>query len=305
MAIKWGERKLNEWLNGLLGTGGVDYVIAIDTDSLLVDFTRLMEAKGRINLDVQENVDWLDALAEKVIAPKCTEWFEELREYMNSSEQLMFFDRENIGRGFFVQKKRYAIAVYDSEGYRYPVGDPFIKHMGLETKRSSTPSHNREGLLTAIKKILLEGEAELMQFVKEYEVDYFKAPISEICQVSTANNLYDHADSNIRPKKGCPGHLKGAMLYNRLAAKHNFDPIISGDKIAFVALQTPNSFDKRDADAIAWSSGSLIPQEIRSDVDKYADRQVMYEKHFTSTLRTWCEIVNMKFEDTTTVDDFF
>lgn len=305
LAIQWGERKMNEWLNGVLKTDA-DYVIAIDTDSLYIDFQPLIDAKGRTDLDWNENTDWLDKLADRVIQPKTKEWYDELSEYMQSHAQQMAFDREAISpRSFWVAKKMYAMIILDMEGYRYDPADPDLKHMGLETKRSSTPEIVRDGLKTSLKRILLEGEQSLQQHINEFRERYYKASVYEICRVSTANNIQKYQDHKGYPLKGCPGHLKGAMLYNRLSEKMEYDPIIQGDKISFVELKQPNPLDKRSATAIAWSSGDILPEPLRSPVDKYLDRFTMFEKNFMMPINKWCDIVGMKSEDIDTLDDFF
>lgn len=305
IAIQWGERKVNEWLSGLLGTDD-DYVLAIDTDSLYIDFQPLIDAKKKTDDDWNTTTDWLDKLAERVIQPKTKDWYNELAEYMNSYAQQMSFDREAISpKSFWVAKKMYAMIIMDMEGYRYKPEEADLKHMGLETKRSSTPELVREGLKTCLQRILVDGEESLQQHVNEFRDKYWDASIYDICKVSRANNLPKYQDYKGRPIKGCPGHLKGAMLYNRLAEEKGFDAIIQGDKIAYIELKQPNSFDKMDATALAWSSGSMLPDPLREPADRYVDRDTMFEKNFMMPVNKWCNIVGMNAESVDTLDEFF
>lgn len=281
-------------------------MLAIDTDSLYIDFQPLLDAKGRTDLDWISNTDWLDKLSERVIQPKTKEWYDELSEYMNSYDQQMSFDREAISpKSFWVAKKMYAMIILDMEGYRHDVDDPELKHMGLETKRSSTPELVRAGLKTCLKRILLDGEDSLQKHIQEFRERYYEATVYEICRVSKANNIQKYQDHKGYPVKGCPGHLKGVMLHNRLSKDMEFDAIIQGDKVAFVELKQPNPLDKRDATAIAWSSGDMAPQPLRDIIDEYVDRYTMFEKNFMMPVNKWCNVVGMQPEPTDTLDDFF
>ena len=56
VAIRWIERKINEYINKTLGTEGRDYVIASDTDSIYLDLGDLVDRVGSLVLSSSQRV---------------------------------------------------------------------------------------------------------------------------------------------------------------------------------------------------------------------------------------------------------
>lgn len=137
--------------------------------------------------------------------------------------------REIVGsRALFITKKRYAILVYDNEGFREDhSGKPgYLKAMGLDLKRSDTPSYMQEFL----KVILMDAltgvpEEEIIRKVKDYREEFKKMPPWEMGTPKRVNKLtiyksmeYDSSDGIERftGKATMPGHVRAAINYNRL-----------------------------------------------------------------------------------------
>ena len=115
VSIRWIENRMNSYLNKLLKTEDVDYVIASDTDSIylhlgpLVDhiFPQGVSDKGKV-------VDFLNKACESQIEPFIEKSYQALAEYVNAYDQKMFMKRENIAdRGIWTAKKRYILNVWD------------------------------------------------------------------------------------------------------------------------------------------------------------------------------------------------
>ena len=70
VAIRWIERKLNEFVNSILKTEGKDYVIASDTDSIYLNLGDLVTTVfGDSVEDTERVVDVLDKFCEDKIVP--------------------------------------------------------------------------------------------------------------------------------------------------------------------------------------------------------------------------------------------
>ncbi|WVX87536.1 DNA polymerase [Vibrio phage EniLVp02] len=302
LAIKWAARDINEFLNQKCETTGVDYVIYGDTDSVYINMNPLMRKLGKHQLTGDERTEVLNRLGEimesKVIQPS----MENLRSLMNNFEQQMFMDREAIAtKGFWTAKKRYALSVDDMEGVRFT--EPSLKIMGIETQRSSTPPLAQKGLKQAIKLILQGSEADLQAYVTQFKKDWMKAEYSEVSYVSSANNMGKHADAELNPMKGCPGHIKAALAYNRAANKLNFSPINEGDKIALVKLTMPNRFG---VDTIAYPSGGSFPREMGIDyMQSIIDYEALYKDKFLAPLEAICDAIGVNYKKTWTLNKFF
>ena len=153
LVIQWIGNELNKYINKIVGSTDVDYVIASDTDSVYLNLGPLVNKVIPQQKDVTKIVNFLDKSSEEAILPLVQKKFEELKNTMNAYENKMFMGREVIAnKGIWTAKKRYMLNVYDSEGVRYAT--PKLKIMGIETTRSSTPEVVRKELKNAIDIIL-------------------------------------------------------------------------------------------------------------------------------------------------------
>lgn len=311
LAIQWIERKINEYLNDTLKTENKAYVVAGDTDSVYVCVDELVSRiEHKFNGDTQKLVDFLSKFAEEKMEPAIDKAYQELKEYMNNREHLMFMDREAISGpplgskgvgGFWTAKKRYALNVWDMEGTRYD--EPKLKIMGLETQKSSTPKSCQIALKESIRRILQEGEASLQEYFKEFEAEFRKQDYKKIAGVSSANNLLKYADAAGYPEKGCPYHIKGVLAYNR-ATKNipGVTPIQEGSKIMMVPLKDQNPFDEK---CFAWPSGTEIVAELREQVLHHLDYKELFNKTFVKPLSVYSDAAKLDYEKKASLEDFF
>ena len=109
---------MNGFLNKILQTEDVDYVIASDTDSIYLNLGPLV-SKFFANKsgDKAAIVSILDKICEDKLEPFIESSYQELANYVSAYEQKMQMKRENIAdRGIWTAKKRYILNVWDSEG---------------------------------------------------------------------------------------------------------------------------------------------------------------------------------------------
>ena len=300
--IKWSAKHFNALLNQLVGGKPKDRVVAIDTDSCYVCFEDLVN-KVYPNKGVEATVTMLDRFAEEKIQPLLNKWYAELAEYMNHYESVMYMKREAIcSTGFFIAKKRYALAVWDMEGYRYK-DKPETKIMGIETQRASTPQLARDGLKEAIDLILDSQQEKLLTLIDDVHKKYMVVDYREIAGVSSANNLAKYTTGDMQPGFKCPGHIKGVLAYNRVARSiDGVDMIKEGEKIASILLREPNSFG---CERFAFKSGMRIPDQMNPDnILRFIDRETMFDKSFIKPLATICDAIGWKYKDEISLEDF-
>jgi len=143
LSIRWIERKMNEYLNRLLKTEKVDYIIASDTDSIYVNLEPLVNILAVD--DMQRKITALDTFCEKKLQPMINRAYEELAEYTQSYQQKMFMKRETIAdKGIWRGKKMYILNAWNIEGVQY--NEPQLKIQGIEAVRSSTPKFCRASI---------------------------------------------------------------------------------------------------------------------------------------------------------------
>lgn len=310
MAIQWIERKINEYLNKVIGTENHSYVIAGDTDSVYVCIDKLVEKVGEHKFkDTNHLVDFLSKFAADKMEPAIDAGFREMCEYMNNKEHLMFMDREAIAGpplgskgcgGFWTAKKRYALNVWDMEGTRY--AEPKLKIMGLETQKSSTPKAVQKALKECIRRMLQEGEESVQDYFKEFEHEFKQLPYKTIAAVSSANNI-GKFDDNGFPGSKCPYHVRGALTYNRATqGLSGTAPIQEGEKVMVLPLKEPNPFGDK---CISWPSGTDLPRELEDRVLSYLDYNLLFDKTFVKPLTGFTEAAKMQYEKKASLEDLF
>ena len=300
LAIKWIENKVNDYLNKLLGTEKVDYVVASDTDSIYVRFKELID-----KVQPKNPVDFLDKVASEKLEPFITECYEELAKYLYVYEQKMEMAREVIAdKGIWTAKKRYILNVHDSEGVRF--AEPQLKVMGIESVKSSTPHACREKIKASLKVLVTEDERSVNKFIQDFRKEFMSLPIESMAFPRSVNGIKKWGDRSSVFKKGTPMHIKGALIYNHLLKKnkltHKYPLIMDGEKLKFVLLKTPNALQ---SNVIAFLSE--LPKEFGLHEQVDVDRQ--FSKSFVDPIELILECIDWRVDRSygtqRTLEDFF
>ena len=302
VSIRWIENKMNGYLNTLLQTKGVDYVIASDTDSIYLNLgplvTKFFSAKSDNKAAI---VAILDKICEEKLEPFIESSYQELADYVSAYDQKMQMKRENIAdRGIWTAKKRYILNVWDSEGVRYK--EPKMKIMGLETARSSTPAYFRDKLYAAFKIIIGKTNDELINFINVVRTETRERPYNEVAFPRGVNNLAKYRHPNEIYQKGTPIAVRGALLYNYYVKKHDIEnkhPLIQeGEKIKFMYLKTPNPLHEN----VVSFFGDL-PKEF--GLENYVDYQTQFEKSFLEPLKNVLQCIGWSHKKSVSIGSFF
>jgi len=305
LAIRWIEKRLNEYLNKLLGNTDKDYVIASDTDSIYLSLDELV---GRTiieknpNTGTREIIQFLDKVCETKIQPFIDRSYSDLAKYTNAYQQKMMMKREALAdTGIWTAKKRYILNVYNNEGVEYV--KPKVKVMGLEMIKSSTPTACRDKLSESIDVILNGTENDMINFIEKFRKDFEMLDPADIAFPRGVNGIEQYTDKKSGMfSKGTPIHVRGSILYNYHLEKNKltkkYTKINEGEKIKFIYLKEPNPIQSN-----VISFQQVIPQEF--DLVQYIDYQTQFEKSFLDPLKIILDCIGWKTEKTSSLDDFF
>ncbi len=299
VSIRWIQNKMNTYLNKILRTTDVDYVIAADTDSIYLNLGPFVDKvfQGREKSD-ESIVRFLNKVCEVEFEKYIGDSYETLATYVNAYDQKMFMKRENIAnRGIWTAKKRYILNVFDSEGVRYKT--PKLKINGIEAVKSSTPAPCRTAIKDALKVIMNGTEDELQKFIADFRNRFENMPVEEIAFPRGCNNVAKNSSPATIYGKGCPMHVRGALLYNFYVKKrklaHKYPLIQEGEKIKYVMLRTPNKINEN-----VISFFQTLPTEF--GLDKSIDYDLQFKKSFLDPLTVILDTIGWKPEKINTLE---
>ena len=160
LSILTAETAMNEEMNKILKTDD-DYVIAIDTDSLYVNFGPLVD-----KLKPKDVVKTLDSICNDHFTKALNAAYDKLATEKNAYVNRMVMEREVIAdRGIWTAKKRYILNVHNSEGVQYK--EPKLKIMGIEAIKSSTPEVCRDKFKEIFKMIVTDTEENCLLYTSD------------------------------------------------------------------------------------------------------------------------------------------
>ena len=302
VSIRWIENKMNGYLNSLLQTQDVDYVIASDTDSIYINFGPLVDKFFSNKLgDKVKVVSIIDQICQEKLEPFIEKSYQELATYVNAYDHKMQMKRENIAdRGIWTAKKRYILNVWDSEGVRYE--DPKLKIMGIEAVKSSTPAPCRDMIKGALKLMMSGTEEDVIKYIDDSRAKFNKMSPEEIAFPRSVSDVNKHKNHTTIYGKGCPMHVRGCLLHNhlvkemKLESKYSF--ISNGDKIKFIHLKKPNPIREN-----VISFASDFPYEF--GLGKYIDYELQFNKAFLDPVKVILDAIGWNVEKTVNLELFF
>ena len=302
VSIRWIEGKMNLYLNKLLRTDNVDYVIASDTDSIYLYMgplvTKFFSDKSD---DKAKIVGILDKICEDKLEPFIEQSYQNLADYVSAYEQKMQMKRENIAdRGIWTAKKRYILNVWNSEGVQY--SEPKLKVMGIESVKSSTPAPCRKMLKDAFKLLMTGTENDVIDFIEKSRKEFKSLPPEQVSFPRSASDVEKYKSHSSIYAKGTPIHIRGSLLFNHYIKQNKLDNkyslIRNGEKIKFCYLKKPNIFHENVISFI-----QEFPKEL--DIDKYVDYDLQFEKSFLEPLKAILDSIGWNIEKKNTLEEFF
>ena len=224
--------KVNELFTGEYNHVG-PAIIYGDTDSVYFSaypiFKEQIEA-GEITWDKDTVTAIYDEVCEQanVTFP---DYMARAHNVLNAEQgEIIAAGREVCARaGIFIKKKRYAILVYDNEGFREDQGGKpgKIKAMGLDLKRSDTPAFMQDFLNELLLKTLTgTSNEELIDRIIEFRQEFRNKEPWEIGTPKRVNKLTYYTglewektrdgQEMYKGKANMPGHVRAAINYNRM-----------------------------------------------------------------------------------------
>jgi len=281
LAIRSVERAINIFLNKTLKTEGVDYVIAVDTDSVYVNLGPMVKKvigdtlyTPKIHQVVRQ---FCLTSIQKVIDERLVHnsWC------FGCPENKMQMNLENISdRAIWTATKHYILNMREEDGV--VLTKPKLKMKGIEAIKSSTPKVVREAIKNALTIIMLNDEKDLQRYNEEFRRTFDELPFEDIAFPRSISGMGKYRDASTVYKKGTPIQVKGSLLYNFLLQKHDLEgtypPIHDGDKIRFAWLREPNPILSN-----VISCTHDLPKAF--GLDAYLDRDAQFFKAYLEPIQ--------------------
>lgn len=301
MAIRWVEKSVNEYMNSIMKTKNVDYVIGADTDSIYLHFGPLIEKLGLQDKPKGKILDAIDRFSETKLSNVIDASVQELGDYVNIYQNKLSMKREVIAdRGLWRAKKNYALNVLDQEGVRF--SEPKMKITGFEIVKSNTPKICRDSLKKCLGIVMNGEREELLEFVGKFKSDYERMSFADIASPTSVNGITKYFNGSSIFEVRTPRHVKASLTYNEMLqtckVANKYQAIHDGEKIKYLSLKCPNP---TGSDAIAIID--YLPEEF--GLLPYVDYAAQFEKTFINPLKSFTDIVHWDIEDRATVEAFF
>ena len=296
LSIKWAEKAINIEMNKILKTDNVDYVIAIDTDSVYINFGPFVE-----KLQPKDPVVALDKICQEHFEKVIADAYAKLFDVMNGYRARMEMGREVIAdRGIWTAKKRYILNVHNNEGVQY--AEPKLKIMGIEAIKSSTPEVVRNKFKESFKIIISGSEEKTRKFINDFKQEFKQLPPEDVSFPRGVNEIDKWKNRTTIYGKGTPIHVRGALLYNHyikeLSLENKYSMIQPGDKVKFSYMKLPNPIKEN-----VISFPDYLPEPL--NLNKYIDYDTQFEKTFIEPLSPILEAVGWSIDERNTLEDFF
>lgn len=294
LSIRWAEKYMNSAMNKIMNTTAIDYVIYMDTDSLYVKFDPMIK-----QVKPKDPVAFLDKACDQRFEKVLEDAYSIMFDQQNAFKNTMAMKREAIAdAGIWTAKKRYILNVHNSEGVQY--AEPKLKIMGIEAVKSSTPQVVRTKFKQAYRIMLAGNEKDLQKFVADFYEEFKNLEPEQVSFPRGVSEIDKWMDRNTLFKKGCPIHVRGAILYNHYMKelKIRGEELKNGNKVKFCYLKMPNHLGQN-----IISFPNYLPKELK--LHDHIDYNQQFDKTFKEPLKLVSDAINWQLEHVNTLESFF
>jgi DNA polymerase elongation subunit (family B) len=303
--IKTANMAINQYYRNVLGEDakGEDYVIYVDTDSCFASALPIIK-KTMPDIDMNDEKQMTEAIL-KVTG--------EAQNYVNKMFDVMALRLFNVKNhrfdakqevisksSFWLAKKRYCQFIINKGG----VECDELEVKGIDVVRTSFPAKFR----VFMKEILIDFLKNVDEQTINKKILDFKSKMKEYTIIELAKNtsvkfksLDKKKDYNPKGRQpfqiisGTPAQVKAALIYNDLLEKYGLTkiipPIFHGQKIKWVYVKQ-NEFG---VECMAMKADGTDPQPILDFIEKYIDRDAMYEQELKSKLMEFYNVLKWDY----------
>lgn len=302
LAIQWVANDVNAYLNKILGTENIDFVVASDTDSLYVTLEKLVDKIFPQGGDKFKIAEWIDKVCKEKINSVIQKSCEKLYRYLGAPGTPLGMKRESIAeKGMWTAKKHYILSIIDEEGFVY--AEPKLKIMGISAVKSSTPSLVRDAMKKTFKIMMNDGEDAVQQYIEEFKKDFVGKPFEVVAFPRGVKNMNKYKDAARIYKSATPQHVRAALMYNKLLGDYKLnngdrEMIYDGDKIKYAYLKKPNP-SREDVIAVL----NDLPKEF--GLDRFIDYERQFQKTYLEPINDIISVIGWSTEKKATLDDWF
>lgn len=228
-------------------TGGC--IVTGDTDSVYMSIDTDEFKKVHPDFDYSKDnvVKYADEIGE-IVNNTFTQHMMKITHCTEDGAKLQASDREVVAsRGLICGKKRYALMVYEKDGYRQDVGGKpgKAKIMGIQVSRSDCPLIIRNLLKKMLESVLTVGTKEaLVNILKSFgENDWDKLNAWEKGSPRTCNKLTQYTEEYKRTKKCSVGQVMASINWNMMVDMMDdkrSPKILDGNKVIVCKLKSNN-----------------------------------------------------------------
>ena len=188
------------------------------------------------------------------------------------------------------------MSVWNSEGVAFT--EPYIKVMGLDLVKSSTPQVCRDAMKETVRMILNHTESEVQAYFRDFRERYNGFTPEQIAKpsgVSAMEEKYCNGDGSFRD--GTVYYISKACIhYNRHIEKLGLDKVkvVAGDKIKYLELKLPNKLKSKDIG---------FPDELPIEFGLHhkVDYKTMFEKTFKKPMEDIARLIGWSLEPKATL----
>jgi len=302
--IKTANKAINQYYKKTLNdTENKDYVIYVDTDSCFASALPIIE-KTMPKVNIKDEKQMTEA-----ILKVCGEAQKYVNDMFNIMADRMFnlkkhrFDakQEVIAKtSFWLAKKRYAQFIINKAGIECDE----LEVKGIDVVRTSFPLQFRKFMEQFLQDILRKVDKEKIdESILNLENNLEKFNVIEIAKNTSVKFKSQDNTKDYNPKTrssfkyvlGTPAQAKAALFYNDLLEKYNLTQqvpkILHGQKIKWVYLKQ----NEYGADGIAMKADGTDPEQIIQFIERYVDRNAMYEQELKSKLVDFYNVLNWMY----------
>lgn len=301
LAIQWVARDVNAYLNKILKSDNVDYVVASDTDSLYVTLDALVSRIFDEDADRIKVAEFVDKVCKEKINDVIRKSCESLYEYLGAAMPALKMKRESIAdKGMWVAKKLYILSLVDDEGTIYT--DPYLKIMGIAAVKSSTPAIVRTAMKKTFEIMMHGGEQALQEYIQEFKTEFRKQPFEVVAFPRGVKNMNKYKDAARIYKSATPQHVRASLMYNKLIDDHKLtsdrEKIYDGDKVKYGFLKRPNP-SREDVIAVI----NELPPEF--GLTSFIDYERQFTKAYLEPINDIISLIGWSTEKKATLSDWF